>query len=337
MTIMSPAITRLVPLVLIALLASTSSADRVVTVIGNSKGEELTTVTIAAREAAERASWTAVSHKLPPERVAEVIQCSFNSDSRCISQVLDEVGADRIIALKLADEKYHDQPVRVVYGTILRRGADVLASSQRYCESCRDDLLADHVRSLVTDLVRDARRKVNPATLVVRSVPTRARVQIDGEAVGPTNSEFPVAAGVHMLEIALADYQTHSQEITIHDGQRLVIEVKLVPLNGRPDTGPRIVRPPNHRRLGPWLAVGGGAALMIGGGILIALDEDEVQHGTVVPDYRDTMTGGLVLAASGAVVVTAGILWRAKTRKKPSITPAVTYQNGTRVGIVGRF
>lgn len=346
---MSPVISRqmLMPLLLVALLAPTAAADRAVTVVGSSKAKELEAVTTAAHEAVERSNWIVVPHKLPPERVAEVIQCSTKSDSRCIGQLLDEVGADRLIALTLVDEKYHDQPVRVVYGTILRRGADVLASSQRHCESCRDVLLADHVRSLVTELVRSARSKVNPATLVVRSVPSGARVKLDGEAVGPTELEIPIDAGVHTLEIAMKDYRTHIQEITVSDGQRRKIEAKLVPVNGAPPaksdegTDPVTVRPPKKRRLAPWLVAGSGAALVIGGGVLIALDEDEVQQGTVIPDYRDTATGGLVLAVTGAVVVTAGVVWLTRARKKPPIAPTVapviTYQDGARIGIAGHF
>jgi hypothetical protein len=310
---MSLAMSRLVPLILVTLLAATASADRVVIVVGNSKGKELEALTAAAREATERASWTTVPHKLPPERVAEVIQCGVTSDGHCIGQLLDEVGADRLITLRLADEKYRDQPVRVVYGAILRRGAEVLAAGQRYCEGCRNDLLADHARSLVTDLVRDARRKINPATVVVRSVPPRAHVKIDGESVGPADSEFPVAAGAHILELTMKDYRSHSQEIAVADGQRLEIEAKLVSIHGEPVARPAVARP-RDRRLGPWLAVGSGAMLMVAGGLFIAFDEDHVQHGTVVPDYRDTMTGGVVLAAAGAVVVTAGILWLTRAR-----------------------
>jgi hypothetical protein len=341
---MSPVTTRrtFMPLLVVLLLSSTATADRAVTVVGNSKGTELEAVTTAAREAAERAAWTVVAHKLPVERVTEAIRCSTDGDSRCVGQLLDDVGADRLIALKLVDEKYQNQPVRVVYGTIVRRGADVLASSQRHCESCRDDLLADHVRSLVTDLVRVARSKLNPATLVVRSVPSGARVKLDGETVGPTDLELPINAGVHTLEISLKDYRTHNQEITVSDGQRLKVEVKLVPVDGvRPpgDGDGKIIRPPNKRKLAPWLAVGGGALLAIGGGILIAIDEDEVQGGTVVPSYRDTATGGVVLAATGAVAATAGVIWLIKTRarEQPAVAPVVTYQDGARVGIAGRF
>lgn len=344
---MSPVTTRrtFMPL-LVLLLSSTATADRAVTVVGSSTGKELEAVTHAAREAAERGTWTVVAHKLPPERVTEVIRCSTDGDSRCVGQLLDDVGADRLIALKLVDETNNAQPVRVVYGAILRRGADVLASSQRYCERCRDDLLADHVRSLVTDLVRIARSKVNPAMLVVRSVPSGARVKVDGEAVGPTDLELPIAAGVHTLEISMKDCRTHSQEITVTDGQRREVDVTLVPVNdARPcgdpgqGNGSKRVLPPKKRKLAPWLVVGGGAVLAIGGGILIATDEDEVEDGTVVPSYRDTATGGVILAATGAVAVTAGIVWliKARARKRPAIAPVVTYQDGARVGISGRF
>lgn len=334
---MNPAIRRLTPLVLVALLASPALADRVVAVIGNSKGKELEAITIAAREAAERGSWTVVPHKLPPERVAEIIQCSNHSDSRCVGQLLDEAGADRLIVLKLTDEKYRDQQVRVVYGSILRRGGDVLAASQRYCEGCREDLLTDHVRSLVTDLVRDARRKLNPATVMVRSIPPHARVKLDGEVVGPADAEVPITAGVHTLELAMNGYRTHSQEIAVSDGQRLKLEIKLVPVDEAPDTGPSTLRPPTQRRFGPWLAAGSGAALLIAGGILIVMDEDEVQRGTVVPSYRDTMAGGLVLAGTGAVAVSAGILWWLKARKPPPLIPTVTYHDSARLGISGHF
>jgi PEGA domain len=315
---MSPVTVRrtFMPLLVVVLLSSTSAADRAVTVVGDSTGKELETVTAAAREAVERASWTVVAHDLPPERVSEVIRCSTDGDSRCIGQLLDDVGADRLIALKLADEHYRDRPVRVVYGTILRRGADVLASSQRYCESCRDELLADHVRSLVMDLVRGARSKVNPATLVVRSVPSGARVKLDGETVGPTDLELPIRAGVHTLEIALKDYQPFSQEIAVSDGQRQKLEVRLVPADGARragdhdvGTGSVPVRLPKQQRLAPWLAIGVGAALAIGGAILIAVDEDEIRHGTVVPGYRDTATGGAALATTGVVAIVAGAAW----------------------------
>jgi hypothetical protein len=333
---MSPVITRLAPLILVAILSSTAHADRAVTIVGNSKGKELEVVTAAAREAIERASWTAVPHKLPPERVAEVIQCSIHNDSRCISQLLDELGADRLITLKLTDEKYQDQPARVVHGEILRRGADVLASTQRHCERCRDDLLADHVRSLVTDLVRDARRKLNPATLVVRSIPPRARVKVDGESVGPTDLELPIAAGVHTIDVALKDYRTHTQEVTVSDGQRLELDIKFDPVDGQ-GTGTGPIPPPKPRRLGPWFTLATGAALAVTGGILIALDEDELQHGSVTPDYRDTMTAGVVLAATGAAAIAGGIVWITRTRRKPPIAAVVTYQDGARFGIVGRF
>jgi hypothetical protein len=313
-----------------------------VTVVGGSKGDELEVVTMAAREAAEQANWTVVPHKLPPERINEVIRCSTDGDSRCIGQLLDDVGADRLIALRLADERYQNQLARVVYGTVSRRGGDVLASNQRHCESCRADLLADHVRSLVTDLVRNARSKVNPATLTVRSIPSRARVRLDGEVVGPTELQIPVDAGVHILEVALKDYQPHSQEITVHDGQRLEVGIKLVPVTGvrrDSDRGDDTVHPAKQQRLAPWLVIGGGVVLAAGGGLLITWDEDEVRQGAVVPEYRDTATTGVILAGTGAIAAVAGAVWLMRAHKKPvrSVIPAVTYQDGARIGLAGRF
>lgn len=330
------------PLVLIAAMASVAAADRAVIVVGSSKGKELEAVTAAAREAVEQAGWTVVPHKLPPERVSEAVRCSADSDGRCVGQLLDDVGADRLIALRLADERYHDQPVRVTYGAIARRSGEVLASSQRYCEGCREDLLADRVRSLVADLVRSARSTVNPATLVVRSIPSRARVKLDGESIGPTELQVPIVAGAHTLEVALKDHLPHSQEITVRDGEQVKLEIKLVPVAGAPPAGDHATAPapPRAQRLAPWLLLGGGVVLAIGGGILVAVDEDEVQHGTVVPAYRDTAAAGVILAGTGAIAVVAGAVWLVRARKQPSaraVAPAVMYQGGARIGIAGRF
>jgi len=102
-------------------------------------------------------------------------------------------------------------------------------------------------------------------------------------------------------------------------------------------TDSKNIRLPKKRNLAPWLVGGGGAVLAIGGGVLIAIDEDEVQHGTVVPSYRNTWAGGLVLTATGAVAVTASVVWLIMARKESVIAPVVSYQDGARVGIAGRF
>ena len=114
----------------------------------------------------------------------------------------------------------------------------------------------------VMDLVRGARSKLNPATLAVRSVPSGARVRLDGETVGPTDLELPIRAGVHVLELALKGYQSVSQEIAVGDGQRRKLEVRLVPSEGmrRPgdhDVGTGVVpiRRPKLQKLRPGARV----------------------------------------------------------------------------------
>lgn len=344
---MTPRLRLSLPIAVVALLVAfaptRAAAERAVIVVGNSKGKELQAVTTAAGEAVEQAGWTVVAHKLPPERIASVLQCSADADSRCVGKVLDDVGADRLITLKLVDETYQKQPVRVVYGAILRRGADVLSSGQRYCEGCRDDLLADHVRSLITDLVKDARRKANPSTLIVRSVPSAARVAIDGAALGPADLELPIDPGVHTLEVTAKGHHPHVEEITVGDGQRLEIEVKLVPLDGaKPNgtnghDGPKVA-PRGRRSLAPWLVVAGGGALVAGGVVLMVIDEDEVEGGTVVPSYRDSGTGGLALAVAGGAAVVGGLLWWRASGKSSTVAPSVTLQDGgAKIGIAGRF
>lgn len=329
---------------LVALAPSRAVAERTVIVVGNSKGKELQAVTAAAGEAVEQAGWKVIAHKLPPERIASVLQCSADADTRCVGKVLDDVGADRLVVLKLVDDTYQKKTARVVYGTILRRGADVLSSGQRYCEECRSDLLADHVRSLITELVKEARRKANPATLVVRSTPAVANVAIDGTLIGPADMELPIDPGVHTLEVTAKGHERYVEEITVNDGQRLEIDVKLIPLGGVGRDGPigdggaAKGASGARRPLAPWLVMAGGGLLAAGGVALIAIDEDEVQGGTVVPSWRESEVAGISLALAGGVAVVGGYLWWRTTRKPATVAPSVTlHDGGAEIGLAGRF
>lgn len=58
------------------------------------------------------------------------------------------------------------------------------------------------------------------------------------------------------------------------------------------------------------LLVAGGVATMIGGGVLLAIDEDPNKSGPVQPTYRDTAVPGVIALSAGAVITGVGLwLW----------------------------
>lgn len=339
--------------VLLCMLPSVAMADSALVVVSGGKPKDQTLVATAAREALESAQWKPIDYKLPPERVAEVARCASVTDTnpRCVSSLLDEVGADRLILLSISDEQKDRVRSRIVSGSIVRRGAEALAGMQRHCEGCRDDQLADEVRVLIASMIRDARARVAPASLVVRSKPEGAHVILDARRVGATPFDSQVYAGKHTLRVEKDGYPTFSREIDIADGQRLEIDASLD--RGKPrDSGqPQIGSQhgntgespnattrsePQRRSIAPWLLIGGGGAAMITGGVLIALDEDQVQGGTSVPRYNDRAPGGIVLAATGAAVAVVGGVWLWKSRHaKATVTPSVGVSSGGAALLIG--
>lgn len=337
----------LVATALLFLSPALAFADGALVVVGGSKGKELAAVTAAANESVTGAQWTVIERKLPPERIAATLACASSADARCIGALLDEAGADRLIVLQLEDDRQQGVSVRVVNGAILRRGAEVLAIKERHCQPCRDDILADYTRSLVTELIRDGKAKVAPATLVVRTQPTGAAVFVDGEPVGATDLEIGIYAGPHTVRIERAGLATVSREINVKDGERVDLEVDLDPstpaANPPPGagvtetvTGPQEVAP--DRPLAPWLLMSGGAALVVGGVVAIAIDQDPMRDSRSIPSFRNTAPLGVGLAAAGAAVTAGGVYWLLKTRNTAAVAPTVSVDShSAHVGLAGHF
>ena len=65
----------------------------------------------------------------------------------------------------------------------------------------------------------------------------------------------------------------------------------------------------SKRRVFPWLAIGIGAAAIIGGGILYATSETD--DGTQ-PTYRDARPAGIGVALGGVALAGTGVLWVAR-------------------------
>ena len=93
---------------------------------------------------------------------------------------------------------------------------------------------------------------------------------------------------------------------------------------------------PEGSRLLPMTLIGVGAASLVIGGVMIAIDEDPTKQGVQQPNYRDTATGGVVLAVAGAAALGTGLyLWLHHGSRSAPVA-AVTH-DGAIVGWTGRF
>lgn len=89
-------------------------------------------------------------------------------------------------------------------------------------------------------------------------------------------------------------------------------------------------------RLLPIGLMGVGAAALLGGVVMFAIDEDADPANTTNPTYRDTATGGVILGAAGAAALGVGLyLWFSD--KSGSHPVAAVGRDGGVVGWAGRF
>jgi hypothetical protein len=109
---------------------------------------------------------------------------------------------------------------------------------------------------------------------------------------------------------------------------------QLTPL-GQVDAPPPPEQP-SARRMLPLGLVGAGALSVVGGLVMIGIDEDPTPQGAQRPTYRDTATSGAVLAIAGAAAIGAGVyLWF--TERRGAHPVAAVSSGGAVVGWAGRF
>jgi len=321
-------IARSIALVLLCLTARSvpARAQAVAVFVGGEvdadEGDDLRSI---ARTALDAAGWEVASD---PEagRLDAILGCvGAGEASTCVAEQLDPLEVERalVVSIERAGKRGADADVK---GWVYRRSGELITVDHRYCSSCGDEALRDAVRDLTTGLVRDVQAKLAPSTLALSSTPSGARVYIDGDLVGLTPVDYRLSAGSHEIRMERDGSRPETRTMEVAEGERVEIDLALVAAHE--DGGTR------GRPLAPWLVTGGAAGLLIGGGILIAIDEDHSLDGP--RRIRDTGPLGLGLAISGAVVGgVAAYLW-SHHRKRGAPVAAVS-SNGGYVGWVQDF
>ncbi|HUS33040.1 MAG TPA: hypothetical protein VMZ53_31275 [Kofleriaceae bacterium] len=92
---------------------------------------------------------------------------------------------------------------------------------------------------------------------------------------------------------------------------------------------------PRRNMLPIGLAAAGAAALLTGG-VLVAIDEDPSPTGPQQPSYRDSGTAGFVIGFAGAAMIGTGVYLWLQDRKHGAPVASVTH-DGAVVGWTGRF
>lgn len=159
----------------------------------------------------------------------------------------------------------------------LREGGGEMAAAQR-----------DGVQKALTEA------KTQVATVEVQIAPEGADVVVDGEFVGRSPLADPVflAPGEHAIEVKRVGYVARIEKVAASAGAATTLRIELVaegaagaamppPAGSSPaPTPPSDDQVDDGPGVAPWFLIGGGAAVAIGGGVLLGVGLSEQGSGS---------------------------------------------------------
>jgi PEGA domain len=288
-----------------------------------------------------QAGWPLVP-QLSDSEAALVRTCLGKEDAwRCIEPMASKKGVRRIVAVRVELDHTTEGASQVVLtGRLVYVGSSSVLEQKRYCGACSDAELISYAEEIAKLLMDERAVQAGTTKVAVHSEPLGAEVLIDGKVVGITNETFATFPGKHTVELRLSGRKSVSRSVTAIDGRTVEVAVELELVGGQPVAPPA----PTERgapTLVPKLVAAAGGALMIAGGILVALDEKQrtlpAAELAKDPTYFDSAPGGVALLVGGAVAAgVGGYLWWRSGTGKPMPTVATSSQ-GVVVGLVGSF
>jgi hypothetical protein len=217
----------------------------------------------------------------------------------------------------------------------------VLATVEQTCEVCGVHEAAETLGGVTATIGSKLDAvQLGPAVLEIRSTPTGAVIEVDGEPAGRAPVERELEEGEHWISARLEGYVTQRRQIRAVPGVRegLDLELSAVPV----DAPTR----PSRTEIAGWTLLGIGSAAIVTGVVLIVLEErpnrlqcsgDDVDPlGNCRLRYA-TLEPGIGTAAAGGALVIGGLTMALVARKRRKSKKVSAYLNPWGVGLHGRF
>jgi len=323
--------------VTVAATAPRATADRAAIFVGGDvKTKERTELTAAAKSIAETSGWGAVT----PIVTSTASACIDATDrAKCIPKLVTGIKVEQVIVFQVSAEEHGAGIMKVVTGWMFKPDGELVVADRRFCEQCTSDKLIAVVKELVSAMILRARV---PAKLAILSMPTGAMAYVDDVAIGATDLDYSVYAGLHVVRVERLGYETVTRTVTLTEGETMTMEFPLrkiatAPAPDRPAPTPRPgPEPPppesTSTTIVPWVLIGGGGALVATGGVLFAMEGTEIENGERVPKRRETTIEAVVTTSAGAIAAAVGVyllLWPPDTATKSETRgPVITIQSG---------
>jgi hypothetical protein len=261
----------------------------------------------------------------------------------CITPTIRDRKLEHVAIISLSPDTAPDSsPMVVITEQIIVARLDAAVVAQRFCIRCTDDVLAATTSELTRSMLQEIAVRSGRTVVTINTTPRGARILFDGRSMGATDRSFNTFPGVHIVVLELDGYRRETRTIEAALDRTSELSIMLRPVAAPPSAAHNssgATPLPSAAPLAPKLAMGVGALAIVGGAIVLRLDEDPITApiGDEQPHhYRDTIAPGLGLVIGGAVVCAGGYLWWRYTRS--SVTPAVIpLPGGATVGVAAPF
>ncbi|MCW5803700.1 MAG: PEGA domain-containing protein [Deltaproteobacteria bacterium] len=306
---------------------SRARADGGILFVGKVEPREREVIRATIVDTARRFGWTVTEKTFNEKDNEEVLAClRIDRPYVCARRVLKANDIDRLAVVDVGVTRGSDgKPLVVVTQQVIVPGAEVAFIGRRTCEQCDEAGLRHHVATLTTKLIEDAATGSHKTMLQVTSDPPGAWITLDGANAGSTNATIPTHPGKHTVMLRAPGYETEVRDVDAAEGRVAQVNVTM---RRHHDTR----RGGGGRGVLPWLLVGGGVGLVVGGGALVALAEDPVPGVPQSPTLRTTTTRGVVGIAAGVAVGGVGAYLLLRPKKRTSIPTVSIDRHGATVG-----
>ena len=209
---------------------------------------------------------------------------------RCLSAILRDERIQRVAVVSV-DPKPGKAGATdtVITERLVISNIDSLFVTQRFCDHCTEDKLAELAAELTKELIDRAAVGSGRTVLAIRSTPRGARAYVDASLVGVTDTSINVVPGTHTITVELDEHRTDTRHVQVDEDttREVAFSLRTSRSSGTEVAGAVPISMANARvtrrsRLVPGAIAGVGLAVFTAGVVLFALDEDPVTR----PDRR---------------------------------------------------
>lgn len=267
---------------------------------------------------------TLVPSPLPAEAITALIDCFALENQGCARDVIDKRARSSSMVyahIETASTGTRDLTLTAYW---FDKGHDAVAE-RATCERCTDQLLRSTTDELMKKLVGGAA----VGHVKLKSTPAGARITIDNHPIGVTPLDWDLLPGNHTIQMDKAGLHPVSREVVVISNQTETVALDLSATDGGPGGQER-------SRVLPAVLLGAGGLALIGGAVLISIDQDPVP--SAPPTIRNTAPTGALLVATGVVATAAGVylMWFRSPGATSTPVAAVT-SDSAYIGWLGRF